>query len=163
MGHEAAAQASTTAVIDRFNDAFQRHDPSGLPALIAEHCVLENTVPAPDGERRVGRAACLELRQSIAANRAGRFELEPVEVQRELFEALLAYPEVPPRWRETDLAAAPALMLPCELTHLGAGRNARMFSTVTTLSTPQDVTLQDLHIEAFYPADAETAALTFYQ
>lgn len=41
--------------------------------------------------------------------------------------------------------------------------DARMFSTVTTLSTPQDVTLQDLHIEAFYPADAETAALTFYR
>jgi len=28
-----------------------------------------------------------------------------------------------------------------------------MFSTVTTLSTPQDVTLQELHVEAFYPAD----------
>jgi hypothetical protein len=38
-----------------------------------------------------------------------------------------------------------------------------MFSTMTTLSGPQDITLQDLHIEAFYPADAETAALIFYQ
>lgn len=94
-------------------------------------------------------------------HRAALWSADPA--LRELFEALLAYPEVPPRWRETDLAAAPALMLPCELTNLGAGRTARMFSTVTTLSAPQDVTLQDLHIEAFYPADAETAALTFYQ
>jgi hypothetical protein len=27
---------------------------------------------------------------------------------------------------------------------------------VTTVATPNAVTLQDLHIEAFYPADAET-------
>ena len=34
-----------------------------------------------------------------------------------------------------------------------------MFSTVTTLQTPHDVALQELHVEAFYPADAETEAL----
>lgn len=32
------------------------------------------------------------------------------------------------------------------------------FSTVTTLGTPQDVTLQELRIECFFPADQETAA-----
>ena len=32
----------------------------------------------------------------------------------------------------------------------------RMFSTVTTIATPHDVTLQELHVEVFYPADAET-------
>jgi len=31
-----------------------------------------------------------------------------------------------------------------------------MFSTVTTVSTPHDVTLQELHVEVFYPVDAET-------
>ena len=30
------------------------------------------------------------------------------------------------------------------------------FSTVTTLGTPQDVTLQELRIECFFPADAAT-------
>ncbi|MFI4932323.1 MAG: hypothetical protein ACHP83_18920 [Burkholderiales bacterium] len=30
------------------------------------------------------------------------------------------------------------------------------FSAVTTLGTPQDVTLQELRIEAFFPADAAT-------
>jgi len=34
-----------------------------------------------------------------------------------------------------------------------------MFSTVTTLAIPNDVTLQDRQIEAFYPADAETEEL----
>ena len=33
-----------------------------------------------------------------------------------------------------------------------------MFSTVTTVATPHDVTLQELHVEVFYPADAETEA-----
>jgi hypothetical protein len=36
------------------------------------------------------------------------------------------------------------------------GKVARMFSTVTSVATPHDVTLQDLHIEVFYPADAES-------
>ncbi|MFB9446956.1 hypothetical protein [Dactylosporangium vinaceum] len=30
------------------------------------------------------------------------------------------------------------------------------FSTVTTLGTAQDITLQELRIECFFPADAET-------
>jgi hypothetical protein len=79
------------------------------------------------------------------------------DTMRDLITEILAYPGVPSRWREPDLEAPRALMLPFEL-DLGAGRVARMFSTVTTLSTPQDVTLQELHIEAFYPADAESEA-----
>ena len=31
------------------------------------------------------------------------------------------------------------------------------FSTVTVLGTPQDVTLQELRIECFFPSDASTA------
>ena len=81
----------------------------------------------------------------------------------ELIASLLDYPGVPEAWREPHLDAARRMLLPCELTGLGAAHNARMFSTMTTLSGPQDITLQDLHIEAFYPADAETAALIFYQ
>jgi hypothetical protein len=62
----------------RFNQAFLTHDPSLLPPLVAEDCVIENTVPAPNGQRVVGRPACLELWQGIAANRAAHFELEEV-------------------------------------------------------------------------------------
>lgn len=36
------------------------------------------------------------------------------------------------------------------------GRPFEFFSTVTTLGTPQDVTLQELRIECFYPADDAT-------
>jgi hypothetical protein len=66
------------------------------------------------------------------------------------------------RWREPDLDKPPALILPFEL-DLGGGHIARMFSTVTALSAPQDVTLQELHIEAFYPADVETESLSLFR
>jgi hypothetical protein len=80
MDGDRAQPSSTTAeIMRRFNDAFLTHDPSLLPPLVAEDCVIENTVPAPNGTRHVGRVACLELWQGIAANRSGGFELEDVE------------------------------------------------------------------------------------
>ncbi|HUA33917.1 MAG TPA: helix-turn-helix transcriptional regulator [Candidatus Binataceae bacterium] len=79
----------------------------------------------------------------------------------QLIADVLSYPGVPANWREPDLEAQPALVLPFEI-DFGGGRIARMFSTVTTLSAPQDVTLQELHIEAFYPADEATKAMSFY-
>jgi len=33
----------------------------------------------------------------------------------------------------------------------------RLFSTIMTLGTPQDVTLQELRIESFFPAEASEA------
>jgi hypothetical protein len=35
----------------------------------------------------------------------------------------------------------------------------RWFSVVSTLGTPIDVTAQELRVEAFFPSDAETAAV----
>jgi len=79
-----------------------------------------------------------------------------------LITEILAYPGVPARWREPDLEAPHNLILPMEL-NLN-GRIARMFSTVTTVATPHDVTLQELHVEVFYPADPETESLlTIYE
>ena len=82
------------------------------------------------------------------------------ETMETLIAALLAYPGVPAHWREPELEAPDGLVLPFEL-DLGDGRIAKMFGTETTLSTPRDVTLQELRIEAFYPADAATAAMSF--
>ncbi len=76
---------------------------------------------------------------------------------RNLISEILRYPGVPSRWSEPDLESPRDLILPMEL-DLG-GRVARMFSTVTTVATPHDVTLQELHVEVFYPADAETEAV----
>ncbi|MCE7980160.1 MAG: nuclear transport factor 2 family protein [Caldilinea sp. CFX5] len=50
-------QEETLAAIQRFNDAFNRHDVDGVMAAMTEDCVFENTSPPPDGERYVGQAA----------------------------------------------------------------------------------------------------------
>lgn len=78
MQHSSAQDIATTDLMHRFNEAFLRHDPSLLETLIAEDCVLENTTPAPNGSRHVGRAACLEVWRGIASNREGSFEPEQI-------------------------------------------------------------------------------------
>lgn len=75
---------------------------------------------------------------------------------KKLIADILSYPGVPARWHEPDLEGPHALILPIELNL--DGKIARMFSTVTTVATPHDVTLQELHVEVFYPADTETEA-----
>ena len=71
---DAEQSKTTAAIMQRFNDVFQRHDPSGLAALVAEDCVIENTVPAPDGARYVGRDACVALWSGIATAPGTRFD-----------------------------------------------------------------------------------------
>ena len=73
----------------------------------------------------------------------------------ELLAEVLSYPNVPKRLRHLDLATPSVPVIPMSF------RKDRQvfnyFSTVTTLGTPQDVTLQELRIECFFPADTETA------
>ena len=78
----------------------------------------------------------------------------------ELQQEVLAYPNVqalmaeglpPPR------GGAPTLLVPCDLA-LPQGRLS-MFTTLTSFGTPRDVTLEELCVELFYPADEATATL----
>ena len=48
---------SARAVIERFNDAFNRHDVTAIMSSMTEDCVFENTRPSPDGTRISGQAA----------------------------------------------------------------------------------------------------------
>ena len=81
----------------------------------------------------------------------------PDETTRALLEELLAYPGVPSEWRTPQLDRVPAPLLEHRLSE---GRPAlSVFSTITTFGTPQDVTLQELRIECFFPADEATRAL----
>ncbi|MCV3210202.1 nuclear transport factor 2 family protein [Mesorhizobium sp. YC-39] len=73
----------TAEIMRRFNDVFQRHDPSALAELVAEDCVIENTVPAPDGARHTGREACVGLWSAIATQAGTRFDLEETFVAGE--------------------------------------------------------------------------------
>lgn len=69
---------ATRAIIERFNDAFETHDPDGLDDLIGEDCVLENTAPAPDGARHEGREACLGFWRGVASSASLVFEPEEI-------------------------------------------------------------------------------------
>ena len=73
---------------------------------------------------------------------------------RKLLDELLSYPGVPPRWRTLDLDVSTAPFLAIEF--LKGDLNVRFFSTLTSLGTPHDITLQELRVEAFFPADAES-------
>jgi transcriptional regulator with XRE-family HTH domain len=79
---------------------------------------------------------------------------------RRLLEELLSYPGVPPRWRTLDLdvSTAPFLAIDFRKNDL----HLRFFSTLTSLGTPHDITLQELRVEAFFPADAETEASDYW-
>jgi transcriptional regulator with XRE-family HTH domain len=72
-----------------------------------------------------------------------------------LLDEVLSFPAV--RDEPQPLGAAAAeIVLPLQLRH-GDGQLS-FFGTVTTFGTPADVTLAELSLEAFYPADAATAA-----
>ena len=75
---------------------------------------------------------------------------------QELLAALLACPGVPASWATPDLTAPQMPVLPVVFRH-GAQR-FRYFSAVTVLGTPQDVTVQELRIECFFPSDEATKA-----
>ena len=66
----------TAEIMDRFNQAFLRHEPEILEDLIAPDCVMESIQPAPDGTRYEGYEACLAFWQAIAADRIAYFEVE---------------------------------------------------------------------------------------
>jgi transcriptional regulator with XRE-family HTH domain len=73
---------------------------------------------------------------------------------RSLLDELLSYPGVPPRWRTLDLDVSTAPFLAIDFAK--GDLHLRFFSTLTSLGTPHDITLQELRVEAFFPADEAT-------
>lgn len=68
---------STRAAVERFNDAFNRHDVDGIMRCMTEDCVFENTRPAPDGTRISGHAAVRAFwEQFFARSPHARFDTE---------------------------------------------------------------------------------------
>jgi ketosteroid isomerase-like protein len=64
-------------VIDRFNEAFNRHDADALGALLTDDTVFEDTSPPPDGLRIEGKAAVVKFwRDWFARNADAVFEAE---------------------------------------------------------------------------------------
>lgn len=72
----------------------------------------------------------------------------------ELFSELMSYPGVSDIWRTSNRVAANTLLLTVHLkrNHL----ELQFFSTIATLGTSYDITLQELRIECLFPADEAT-------
>lgn len=68
--------------------------------------------------------------------------------------ARASWPGVPRRWQRPDLETPLMPVIPVSFRK--GSKTFSYFSTVTTLGTAQDVTLQELRIECFFPLDAET-------
>jgi transcriptional regulator with XRE-family HTH domain len=74
-----------------------------------------------------------------------------------LCERLLAYQGVQAAINAapTELAMTPVLPM-----HFRKGNTSlRLFTTIATLGTPQDITLQELRVECFFPMDDDTATI----
>ena len=77
---------------------------------------------------------------------------------RRLLEEVLAYPGVPRHWRQLDLDASTDPFLSIEFRR--GDVELRYFSMLTSLGTPHDITLQEIRIESFFPADRATEDAT---
>lgn len=86
--------------------------------------------------------------------RIWRESLAPGGKGHSLFESLQAMPATPGNWRElaARMPSGPTVDMVLEK---GSERFA-FFTTVTTFGTPLDVTLQELRIESYFPADDAT-------
>jgi transcriptional regulator with XRE-family HTH domain len=74
-----------------------------------------------------------------------------------LFRRLLAYPDVDAVVRPMRLEPTGGPVLPM---HFRKGEiSLSLFTTIATLGTPQDITLQELRIECFFPMDEPTATV----
>jgi steroid delta-isomerase-like uncharacterized protein len=70
---------TTVTVIQRFHDAFNRHDVDAIMALLTEDCIFENTYPPPDGERYEGQAAVRAFWERLFADSPqAYFEVEDI-------------------------------------------------------------------------------------
>jgi transcriptional regulator with XRE-family HTH domain len=72
-------------------------------------------------------------------------------------EEVMAYPDVPASFRKLRFEERPQPVL--TLDYIVGGKSLSVFTTIATLGTPQDVTLQEVRIECFFPADDRSDAL----
>ena len=76
---------------------------------------------------------------------------------RRLLSEVLSYPGVPASWRSAGIDPGAPLVPVIPVSFRHGDRSFHFFSAVTVLGTPQDVTLQELRIECFFPLDDGTS------
>jgi transcriptional regulator with XRE-family HTH domain len=127
---------------------------AGLTVIPAPRPNLMRLLFAPDGLRpairnweEVARASLVRARRDAAGDPAAE----------QIVRTSVAEGGVPEWWDDADVVTPQSLLIPVVI-EMG-GHEVRLLSTISTLGTAQDITLQELHIESFHPADAQTDAL----
>jgi cation diffusion facilitator family transporter len=76
--HEGGTMSGTAEAVERFNEAFNRHDVDAVMAAMTDDCVFENTSP-PDGQRYEGQEQVRKAwEQFFDASPDARFDGEDV-------------------------------------------------------------------------------------
>lgn len=141
---------SNLAAIRLLSETIAADSPALVPSLNINRTSLH-----PDGIRARSRNW-----PAIAANLLQRLERElahrPADQQLdELFNEVLGYPDVADLRRGAALPTGSDLLLPLELRTFG-DRELRLVTTTATIGAPYDVTLDELRLETFFPADDAT-------
>ncbi len=70
---------TTLDIVERFNQAFNRHDVDAVMALMTDDVVFENTSPPPDGERYEGQASVRGFwERFFGSSPSARFDSEDI-------------------------------------------------------------------------------------
>jgi transcriptional regulator with XRE-family HTH domain len=81
----------------------------------------------------------------------------PLDEKMKVFlDELLSYPAVPSRWRSLEFDGYPPPFFTID--YRWNDCTLRLFSTITSFGTSQDIELHELRIESFFPADQVTRA-----
>lgn len=150
-------------VLDRYSNCLMGNGVSDRmlaavvdPSLITPHANLLRMVFHPLGARR-----SIVNWEEVSRHLFDRAEAELAgatddQTAKDLLEELRGYMGTDASRGPTTVTAGD-LLLPI---HLKAGEaELRLFSTIMTLGTPRDITLQELRIETFFPADARSEAV----
>lgn len=109
----------------------------------------------PDGlGRRIHNLS--EVSSHLLTRLRRQVHLTGDEAAGELYDELVSYPGVSTDVPISEAEGPSAVVLPVR--YEVRGRELSLFSTIATFGTPVDITLAELMIESFFPADAPTAA-----
>ena len=151
-------------VLDRYSDCLLGNGASSRllesvadPSIIGDHGNLLRMVFHPLGARR-----CIVNWDEVSRHLLGRAERElgaatGDDRAMKLLAELRGYMGQVETDRRTAAVRPADVLLPIHIRTNDL--DLRLFSTIMTLGTPQDVTLQELRIETFFPADAASESV----
>jgi transcriptional regulator with XRE-family HTH domain len=146
-------------VLDRHSNCLMGNEPAGLmmarlvePHLLPAGANMLRAVFHPDGLRRwvVNWAEAGGHLLDRAERELGQGAADPIGAA--LLQELRGYGGLPQPGDRAAHVRPADLLLPVHIRR--DDLELRLFSTIMTLGTPHDVTLQELRIETFFPADA---------